>query len=61
MLLGAFEFRNFANYNRVETELQQRRRGFDAFMGGENNNSGISEDEEAELEHQLQVFSEESR
>ena len=28
---------------------------------GENNGSGIIEDEEAELEHQLQVFSEESR
>ena len=26
---------------------------------GENNDSGISEDEEAELEHQLQAFSEE--
>ena len=30
-------------------------------FGGENNDSGITEDEEAELEHHLQVFSEESR
>ena len=32
-----------------------------SFLGGENNDSDISEDEEAELEHHLQVFSEESR
>jgi len=44
-----------------ETELLQRRRGYDAFFWGENNDSGISEDEEAELKHHLEVFSEESR
>ena len=63
-MLGAFEFRNFAKRydgGPKETELLERRRGYDAILGGENNDSGISEDEEAELEHQLQVFSEESR
>ena len=44
-----------------ETELLQRRRGHDGFFGGENNDSGITEDEEAELEQHLQVFSEEPR
>ena len=42
-------------------DLLQRRRGYDAFFGGENNDSGVCEDEEAELEHHFQVFSEESR
>ena len=40
---------------------EARRRGYDAFWGEENNDSGVSEDEEAELEHHFQVFSEESR
>ena len=31
------------------------------FWGERNNDSGISEDEDAELEHHLQVFSEESK
>ena len=40
------------------TTAQKRLR---CFFWRENNDSGISEDEEAELEHQPQVFSEESR
>lgn len=61
-LLGAFEFRLFVKWERATYYSAEEA---SILLWGENDDgelkSGTSEEEEAKLEHQLQIFREESR